>query len=268
VFGAGGQLGRELVKLLGEDAAITHDQVSILDAPAVAAVIAQRKPDVVFNCAAYNAVDRAEEEPDLAFAVNADGPFNLAVACRRHGATLAHFSTNFVFDGTRDEPYLEADEPAPLSAYGRSKLEGERRVLEAGGYVVLVRTAGVFGGRQSFPYRILDRARAGQKLSVVADQRVNPTYAKDLAAAAVELVEIGTAGIVHAVAEGCPGWDDFARATLEEFGVPAAVESVSSAAYPSAAPRPLNGCLGTTRYRPLRPWREALREWALDLKNP
>jgi dTDP-4-dehydrorhamnose reductase len=141
-------------------------------------------------------------------------------------------------------------------------------VLEAGAHVLLLRTAAVFGGRQSFPHRILDRALADSRLRVVADQRVNPTYAKDLAAAAVELVETGTAGIVHAVADGCTGWDDFARATLEEFGVSAAVESVSSADYRSAARRPLNGCLGTTRYRPLRPWREALTEWATGLKTP
>lgn len=254
------------MRLLGDSAGVTHDQVSILEAAAVAALIAERKPDTVFNCAAYNAVDRAEEEPDLALAVNAVGPSNLAAACRRSGATLVHFSTNFVFDGMHDEPYVEADEPSPLSAYGRSKLEGERRVLETGANVLLVRTAAVFGGPHSFPHRILDRARAGGPLRVVADQLVNPTYARDLAGAAVELVETGTAGIVHAVAGGCVGWDELARATLGELGVSAPVEPVSSAGYPSPARRPLNGCLGTTRYRPLRPWREALHDWALSLK--
>lgn len=255
------------MRLLGEDVGFTHDQVSILDTAAVTSLIAKRKPDTVFNCAAYNAVDRAEEEPDLALAVNAQGPLNLAAACRRSGATLVHFSTNFVFDGRNDEPYVEADEPSPLSAYGRSKLEGERGVLETGGHVLLVRTAAVFGGPHSFPHRILDRARAGGPLRVVADQLVNPTYAKDLAAAAIELVETSTAGIVHAVAGGCAGWDELARATLGEFGVSAAVEPVSSGGYPSAAARPLNGCLGTTRYRPLRPWREALHEWAAQTKR-
>src|SRR5207253_9051319 len=131
----------------------------------------------------------------------------------------------------------------------------------------LVRTAAVFGGPHSFPQRILDRARSGEKLRVVSDQHVNPTYAKDLAAAAVELVEDGMAGIVHAVAEGCTGWDDFARAALKELGVSTPVESVGSAAYASAARRPFNGCLATTRYRPLPPWREALHEWASGLKS-
>jgi len=231
-------------------------------------LIADRKPEVVFNCAAYNAVDRAEREPELAHAINAEGPGNVAAACRRHGATLVHFSTNFVFDGVHDEPYVEADEPSPISAYGHSKLDGERRVLETGAHVLLIRTAAVFGGPHGFPQRIIDLARSGEKLRVVSDQRVNPTYAKDLAAAAVELIEDGTAGIVHVVAGGCTGWDDFARATLAEFGVSTPVESVSSAAYPSAARRPPNGCLATTRFRSLRPWRDALRDWAARVKNP
>jgi dTDP-4-dehydrorhamnose reductase len=262
VLGAEGQLGSELVRLLGAASAVPHKRVSITDAEAVDALIASRKPAVVFNCAAYNAVDRAESEPDQAFAVNALGPSLVAGACRRQGATLVHFSTNFVFDGTHDGPYVEADEPSPLSVYGKSKLEGERRVLEAGPHLLIVRTAAVFGGPGSFPHRILDRARSDERLRVVSDQRVNPTFAHDLAAAAVDLAEQGMAGIVHAVSEGCTGWDDFARAVLADRDVGVEVESVPSSAYPSAARRPLNGCLASTRYRPLRPWRKAVREWA------
>ena len=248
--------------MLGHGSGVAHGQASITDTSAVESLVAARKPDVVFNCAAYNAVDRAESEPDAAYAVNSEGPGNLAAACRRHGASLVHFSTNFVFDGAHDQPYVEADEPSPLSVYASSKLAGERKVLEVGAHVLVVRTAAVFGGPQSFPMRILERARSGQPVRVVADQKVNPTYAKDLAAAALELAERGVAGIVHAVAEGCTGWDGFATAVLAEFGRLESIESVSSSAYPTAARRPLNGCLATTRYRPLRPWREALHEWA------
>ncbi len=248
--------------MLGPESGVAHGQASITDATAVEELIAARKPDVVFNCAAFNAVDRAEAEAEAAYAVNADGPHNLAVACRRHGASLVHFSTNFVFDGAHDQPYVEADEPSPLSVYASSKLAGERKVLEVGAHVLVVRTAAVFGGPHSFPIRILERARSGQPVRVVADQKVNPTYAKDLAAAALELADQGVAGIVHAVAEGCAGWDAFARATLEELGRREAVESVATSAYSTPAHRPLNGCLATTRYRPLRPWREALHEWA------
>lgn len=271
VFGAAGQLGSELVRLLGDGTGVTHDQVSITDANAVEALIAQRRPDVVFNCAAYNAVDRAEEEEALAFAVNGEGPRHIAMACRGVGASLVHFSTNFVFDGATAEPYLESDEPNPLSAYGASKLAGERNVLEVGTHVLVVRTAAVFGttGR-SFPERILERARAGERLRVVSDQTVNPTYAADLAAAAIEMAEEGIAGTVHAVADGCAAWDEFARVALAEAGVAVEVESISSAAYPAPARRPVNGCLATIRYRALRPWREAMRDWAaaVSLKNP
>lgn len=148
--------------MLGQDSGLTHDQLSITEAAAVEGVIAARRPDVVFNCAAYNAVDRAETERDAAFAINSDGPFVVAAACRRHGASMVHFSTNFVFDGEGAEPYLESDEPSPLSVYARSKLDGERRVLEVGTHVLVIRTAAVFGGPKSFPSRMLEQARVGQ----------------------------------------------------------------------------------------------------------
>ena len=260
VLGAGGQLGKELVRLLGPETGVTHREVSITDAAAVDLLIAQRRADVVFNCAAYNAVDGAESESDLAFAVNATGPKNVAVACRRIGVSLVHFSTNFVFDGEHDQPYLEADQPEPISIYGASKLAGERGVLEAGGHVLVMRTAAVFGGPASFPMRILERARTGQPLRVVSDQRVNPTYTRDLANEAVRLATEGAAGIVHAVAEGCCGWDELARAVISEAGLDVPVESIPTSVYPTPARRPVNGCMASTRIAHLRPWPEALHE--------
>jgi len=264
VLGADGQLGSELVRLIGADAAVTHGQVSITDERSVDELVAARRPPLVFNCAAYNAVDRAETETDAAFAVNATGPATLAAVCARHGARLIHFSTNFVFDGTLDRAYLEADAPAPLGAYARSKLEGEARVLEAMPGALVIRTAAVFGGNrgQSFPERILARAGAGHPLRVVSDQRVNPTYAKDLASSALALAGQGMEGVVHLVAAECCAWDEFARAVLAECGVPLTVESISSDDSASQARRPRNGCLSSLRVGPLRPWRSALQEWA------
>jgi dTDP-4-dehydrorhamnose reductase len=264
VFGAEGQLGSQLVRLLGPETRLTHAEASITDGAAVAGAIESRKPDVVFNCAAYNAVDGAETHAADAFAVNADGPKHMAIACRKGGALLVHFSTNFVFDGSHDEPYVEADEPAPRSVYAQSKLEGERLALEFGARVLVVRTAAVYGGPKSFPMRILDRARSGEPLRVVSDQRVNPTYARDLADLALRLAGDGVAGIVHGVAEGCCSWDEFARAALEAASVKAPVESIATGDYPAAAERPLNGCLASTRIAPLRPWRDALH----DALNP
>jgi dTDP-4-dehydrorhamnose reductase len=268
VLGATGQLGSALVRLIGEGSSVSHDDVSITDQEALDALLSSRRPELVFNCAAYNAVDRAETESDLAFAVNSEGPANVAMACARHGVRLVHFSTNFVFDGGLDRPYVETDVPSPLSVYGSSKLEGEQRVLDLLPEALVIRTSAVFGDTGSaikggsFPERIVSRARLGQPLRVVSDQRVNPTYAGDLAPAAIELAQSRLEGVVHVVAAGCAGWDEFARAALSEVGLTAEVEAILSAELATPAPRPLNGCLESSRVAPLRPWRDALHEWA------
>lgn len=242
--------------------------MSVTDTRKLRAVVEDYRPEVVFNCAAYNAVDKAESEPDLAYEVNSNGPLNAARACRRVGAHLVHFSTNFVFDGELDRPYLESDDPAPIGAYARSKLEGERRVIEELPGSVVIRTAAVFGHRPpgipggSFPDRILAAAARGEALTVVADQKVNPTYADDLAAAAIGLAESRLGGVVHVVAAGCCGWDDFARAVLARVDIHIEVRGTASLALSPPARRPRNGCLGSTRVAPLRPWQEGLSEWA------
>jgi dTDP-4-dehydrorhamnose reductase len=268
VLGAGGQLGSDLSRLIGPGSGFTREQVSVSDPDAIDALVSSVRPAVVFNCAAYNAVDRAETEKDLAYAVNAEGPANVARACARHRIRLVHFSTNFVFDGTLNRPYLESDMPTPVSVYGASKLDGERRVLDLLPAALVIRTAALFGDRGSaikggsFPDRILARARSGEPLRVVADQKVNPTYTADLAPVALELGESELRGVVHVVAAGCAGWDEFARATLAEFHLDVEVEAGSPVEVGGAARRPLNGCLASALVAPLRPWREGLHEWA------
>lgn len=275
VVGAGGQLGSELARLLGASSGVTHHEVSITDPDAVHRVLSDRRPAIVYNCAGYNAVDLAETEKDVAFAVNSEGAANVAIACARHGARLVHFSTNFVFDGSLDRPYTEADPPAPLSVYAASKLEGEQRVLESLPNALVIRSSALFGDTGSaikggsFPDRILARAQRGEPLSVVSDQKVNPTYTGDLAPRAIELAAEGLEGVVHVVAAGCAGWDEFARAVLEESEVPAQVRPILSAGLSSAARRPLNGCLASARVGVLRPWREGLHEWSVRRRaNP
>ena len=247
------------MRLLGPDTAVSHADLDITESRDVDLLIERRRPEVVFNCAAYNAVDKAESDP-AAYAVNARGPLNIATACRRAGASFVHYSTNFVFDGTSEERYVEADQPDPQSGYAKSKFEGEVNALGVAGHLLVIRTAALYGGARGFPYRILESARSGRPLRVVSDQRINPTYARDLAVISVRLAEAGAGGIVHAVNEGCCAWDEFARAVLREAGVDAPVESVPTEAYPAAAPRPKNGCLASTRIPPLRPWAEALHE--------
>lgn len=268
VLGAGGQLGSALMRLLPEGVGFTHAELSITDRVGLDTALLRHRPEVVFNCAAYNAVDRAEREPAVAHEVNAMGPATAGAACLDRGARLVHFSTNFVFDGSLGRPYVEPDVARPISAYGRSKLAGEQAALAVLPDALVIRTAALFGDRGSvvkggsFPERIVERARLGERLHVVSDQLVNPTYAWDLAEAAIELAAAEMTGVVHVVAGGCCGWDEFARAALAECGVDGEVESVTSAELAAPAARPLNGCLGSVRTAALRPWREGLARWA------
>jgi len=267
VLGSGGLLGSELVKLLPDSVGVTRTQLSVTDLPAMNGAMSHYAPEVVFNCAAYNAVDSAETEEEAAYQANAQGAFNVALACAKNEVRLIHFSTNFVFSGTLDRPYLETDEPGPLGVYAKSKLEGEKLMSMVMPHALIIRTAAIFGGdgtqqRVSFPQRIVERARSGQRLRVVSDQTVNPTYAADLARAAIELASADLDGVVHVVNAGCSTWHEFALATLEAFGVAGEIEGVSSADLGAPAPRPPNGCLESSRTQAMRPWREGLAAWA------
>ncbi len=265
ITGAAGQLGTDLRALLPDAEARDRRTLSITDRAAVRAAVEGH--DLVFNCAAHNAVDAAESDPRPALAANAAGPGLLAEACREAGARLVHFSTNFVFGGEGERPFTEADPPRPLGAYARSKLEGERRVLEALPGALVVRSSGLFGATGSavkggsFPERIVARARQGQPLRVVGDQRLNPTYTGDLARAAIDLAERGEAGVVHVVAAGCCSYWELAVEALRLAGLEPEVACVTTAELGAPAPRPLNGCLRSIRVPPLRSWREGLAAW-------
>jgi dTDP-4-dehydrorhamnose reductase len=178
---------------------------------------------------------------------------------------LVHFSTNYVFSGEGDRPWTEEDEPRPASGYARSKLEGEHRVHGELPEALLVRCAGLYGRGGSaikggsFPERILARARAGEKLRVIHDQRLNPTWTADLAEGVLALVERGTTGLVHLVADGCCSWYEFAEAILRLAAIDAPLSAIGTPPTgPRVACRPRNGCLSSLRVPPLRPWREGL----------
>lgn len=273
VVGAGGQLGRALVARLADQVAWapTRDQLDITDAAAVQKGVARFRPDVVINAAAYNGVDAAEKAPGDALAVNAAGALHLARAAADAGALLVHVSTDYVFDGAQSRPYVEEDVPRPINAYGISKRAGEMMVEAAGAPALLLRTSGVFGrgGSRakggSFVERILDRARLGAPLRVVDDQTFSPTYAHDLAAALVALVEGGARGLVHVTNAGQCSWYDLAVAALDLAGVKARVERIRSTELSAGARRPAYSVLSNARYAalgapPLRAWRTALAE--------
>jgi dTDP-4-dehydrorhamnose reductase len=274
VTGAAGQLGRAVVSLLGPRTAWAggRDEMDIRDPASVARVLDRIHPDVVINAAAFNDVDGAEADPGAAMAVNAIGAGHLARECGARGALLVHVSTDYVFDGAKREPYREEDCPRPLGVYGVSKLAGCQLVAAAGGEHLIVRTSGVFGAGGSrvkggsFVERIVARARAGQRLRVVADQVFSPTYAPDLAAALVTLVEGGGRGLLHVTNTGSCSWHELAVAALQIAGVNAPVEAIRAEELGAPARRPPYSVLSNDRARalglpPLRPWRDALAEF-------
>lgn len=271
VAGAHGQLGRDLVAALGSEVAWAggRAELDVTDWEAVSSVVGLLRPDVIFNGAAYNKVDGAESETGRALEVNALAPGLLARAAATAGALVVHFSTDYVFDGRSRAPYREDDCPAPLGAYGVSKLAGERLVLASAGEHLVVRTSSVFGrggNRQkggSFIERILEQARAGLPLRVVSDQTFSPTYAPDLAEAAIALVRAGARGLVHVVNAGSCTWHEFATTGLALAGIDATVAAISTAELGLPARRPAYSVLDTGRYHglglaALRPWPEAL----------
>jgi dTDP-4-dehydrorhamnose reductase len=246
VTGAAGMLGQDMCRLLrdrGEPVtALDHDELDITDPAAVAGFLAEDKPDVVVNCAAWTAVDAAEEQEAEALRINGTGVENLASACQQQAARLVQLSTDYVFGRTEQRSYAEDDAPAPVNAYGRTKLAGERAALGmAGGYVV--RTAWLYGAHgPSFVRTMLRRARAGSPAQVVTDQRGQPTWTVDVAAQIFALIAAGgEPGIYHATSSGVTSWHGLAREVFRLAGAdPDQVTPVTSAAFPRPASRP--GC--------------------------
>ena len=272
VTGAKGQLGSDLLAVLSA-AGITRvtaldlPELDITDAAAVDAVVAGH--DIVVNVAAWTAVDAAEEKEAAAFAVNAVGPVNLARACARNGARMMQVSTDYVFPGDADKPYAEDDLPAPASAYGRTKAAGEWAVrAELPGRFWIVRTAWLYGAAgNNFVKTMARLQRERDAITVVDDQRGQPTWSLDLARAMLSLVAADApAGIYHGTSSGEATWFEFARLVFELAGAdPQRVQPVSSAQFASPTPRPSYSVLGHDGWAavglsPIRAWDEALRE--------
>lgn len=248
ITGAGGQLGRALVEELGrrdwEVAATDLPELDISDREAVRRVLAAQTPEVVINAAAATRVDDLEADPDLALRVNALGPRNLATACRRLGAKLVQVSTDYVFDGSKADPYVEWDEPGPRSVYGKSKLLGETQVREQCPDHFIVRTAWLYGlPGPNFVNAILARAKAGRELLVVHDQRGTPTSALALAPQILALAATEAFGTYHATCQGEATWYEFALLILARAGLEVTVRPCTTQEFPRPAPRPANSIL-------------------------
>jgi dTDP-4-dehydrorhamnose reductase len=277
VVGAAGQLGSDLVRTFdrpGELTPLGSRDLDVLDAARVRSTLADLRPTVVINATAYNFVDRAEEERSRAFALNAEAVGSLAATCHALGGVFVHFSTDYVFDGHKRTPYVETDAPAPLSAYGESKLAGERLALERCARTVIFRVSGLFGiagtsGKGNFVETMLRLAREGKPLRVVADQVLGPSYTLDLARKVWAVLPKATHSLYHLTSGGQTSWYDFARRALELAGVTADITPVTAAEFGARARRPAYSVLGHAHLAALgeddlRPWDSALAAYIAE----
>jgi len=254
-------LGQDLVAELQsrhEVIPLKRGDADITDAPRITGAIERSRPDVVVHCAAFTAVDDCESQASLAFQVNGEGTRNVAAACRNAGAGMVYLSTDYVFDGEKPSPYIETDEPNPINVYGRSKLEGERRVNDVMGNTQrawIVRVSWLFGPLgKNFVRTILERARRGEPLRVVDDQVGAPTYTADAAAKIRQIVEKGAPGTYHVTNQGYCSWFGFAREILRQATELVRVEPVPLTPMTSEqlcrpARRPRNSRLENARLR-------------------
>ncbi len=272
ITGAGGQLGQKLIgaaKKAPQDWRIFAYSRSSLDLTRpedLRVAFAEALPDVCFNAAAYTAVDRAEKEADKVGRINVDGARRLAAACYESGAGFVHFSTDYVYEATYNRPLAETDRTQGDSVYARTKLQGENEVMRHHPDAYVIRTSWVYAEYgHNFVRTMLRLGREREELNIVADQIGSPTYAADLASAAMQLATSGAKpGIYNFSNSGVCSWYDLAKATLEIAGIPCKVRPIPTSQYPTPAKRPHYSVLDTrkigTHVGTPRHWREALEE--------
>jgi dTDP-4-dehydrorhamnose reductase len=274
VLGGYGQLGSEIVSRGGDRAmALGRDDADVTNAAALDRALKAAAPAVVINCVAYNLVDKAEDEPDAAFAVNAWGVRNIAQWCEERRIPLMHISTDYVFgkDTIRATPYVETDVRGPLGVYGTSKSMGESIALEHCPQSWVVRTCGLYGRRATkskgnFVETMLRLGRERPELKIIDDQRCTPTNAGDLAEALMALIQTGPFGVYHATNAGDCSWYEFANEIFRLKGLSPRVIPITSEQYGAKAPRPRYSVLNCQKLadtigRPLRPWQDALTDY-------
>jgi len=269
IVGSNGQLGKEITKQFNEKSEFLLQDIPRIDITnyqSVEDLISNTNPAVVINAAAYTNVEKAEEDEDSAFRVNALGAHNLALACRKSRAKLMHISTDYVFDGTINVEYEEFDPPNPLSVYGKSKLWGEKLVEQVGGEYFILRTSWLYGDGQNFVRTMLKLAEQRDHITVVADQYGTPTYTKDLVWVIERLIQTEFYGLYHASNQGSCTWCDFARKIFELASKSVSVDPVSTAEYQVKAKRPQYSVMDNKMLRlrgldVMRPWEEALQDY-------
>ena len=270
VTGANGQLGTDIIKYFNQDEVFGYDVdvLDITDIKQVLDLVKQMKPELIINCAAYTNVDGCEENEELAYKVNAIGARNLAVAAFETNARLLHISTDFVFDGCTDKPYLEFDTPNPLSIYGKSKLAGEELIRQICPRHYILRTAWLYGKNgNNFVKTMLKLGQEKKTLTVVDDQIGSPTFTEDLIRAVAEVIKTQAYGTYHATNNGQCSWNEFAKKIFEYAGLPGIeVLPISTEELGRPAKRPQysvlrNFMLEAQLNHKMRNWEEALKEY-------
>lgn len=271
VTGANGQLGYDVVKELQkqniECYGVTRQDFDIVDFEATEKFITNYMPDAVIHCAAYTAVDKAEDEQGLCYLVNASATENIAGICKKINAKMLYISTDYVFDGTKDGFYEVDDKPNPINVYGKTKLLGEQAVQKILDKYFIVRISWVFGEHgNNFVKTMLRLGKERKEINVVADQYGSPTYTADLASLLVEMVQTDKYGIYHATNEGVCTWAEFAEEIFKIAGIDVKVNHITTAEYPTRAKRPLNSRLSkekiiNNKFIIIRTWQKALREY-------
>jgi dTDP-4-dehydrorhamnose reductase len=272
VAGAGGMLGRDVVRVAGEGAvAFTRGELDITDQDATRRIVAQTAPDLVVNCAAWTDVDGAEKHHADALRVNAEGAGNLAAAAAEAGAAVLYVSSDYVFDGRGEQPYVESDQAGPISSYGRTKLTGERTTSGANPRHYIVRSSWLFGiGGKNFVDTMLRVGRERGEARVVDDQVGCPTYTGHLAEGLLQIAERGEYGVHHLAAAGACSWFEFAKEIFERAGVEVRLEPCATHEFRRPAPRPAYSVLGSERQDPvtLPPWQEGLAAYLAEREAP
>jgi dTDP-4-dehydrorhamnose reductase len=283
LLGKNGQLGWELQRTLqplGEVIALSSPEIDMKNEGSIRAAVRQHRPNVVVNATAYTAVDKAESESELAYAVNATGPGILAEESRSLNALLIHFSTDYVFDGMKNSPYLETDAPNPLNVYGKSKLAGEQAIRAVGGAHLILRTAWVYSARgDSFVRKVLQWARQNQTLKIVSDQISSPTWARMLANVTTLLIAKAgpdliahpdqDSGVYHLAGSGYTSRFEWAQQIVgndpkKDEQCVRTIEPAQTKDFPSPAERPLFSALDCTLFKKtfglsLPEWKETLQ---------